>query len=44
MDKLFTAIFAGKSKRQGFGLTVIKRKSVFLGRTLTFDSEEENHS
>jgi two-component system, NtrC family, nitrogen regulation sensor histidine kinase NtrY len=37
---MFTLMFTTKSKRQGFGLPVIKRMTESLGGTVTFESQE----
>lgn len=39
-DKLFTPMFTTKSKRQGFGLAVIKRMTEALAGTVSFESQE----
>ena len=39
MMNLFTPLFTTKSKSQGFGLVVVKRMTVALGRNVYFESE-----
>jgi signal transduction histidine kinase len=39
-SKLFTPMFTTKSKRQGFGLSVVTRVTESMNGTVTFDSEK----